>query len=192
MKILVISCSEKKDGNTEKLTKAFSEGAESEGAHVDIVRMSKTDIRGCRGCNSCTTSNICIIKDGMQEVYPLFLDADVIVFATPVYFWGISSQMKAVMDRLYALGAPSDKGYFAYPVKRCALIASAADIERHFWVFESVQHYWYRFTTYLRWPRIGELFVGACGGTKGPRRIEKTNGEERAAALGREIASLSD
>lgn len=184
MEILVISCSGKRNGNSEKLAAAFSEGAHEAGHAVKVIRQSEIAIGGCRGCNACVETDRCVQRDGMQEVYPAFVECDAVVFVAPLYFWGMPAQMKAVIDRLYALGHDNEKGYYAYPKKKCGLIASAADTERHFWVFESFVQYWQRYVNYMRWEDLGTLLVGSCGGTKQPRRVEKTDGLARAHDFG--------
>lgn len=184
MKVLAISCSGKKNGNSEKLAAAFCEGVQQAGHEVRCLRLSELDVHWCRGCNACVQTDRCVQDDGMREIYSAFGEADAIAFAAPLYFWGMPAQMKAILDRVYALGHDNEKGYFAYPRKKCALIASAADTERHFWVFESFTQYWQRYVNYMRWEDLGTLLVGSCGGTKQPRRIEETDGLERARAFG--------
>ncbi len=185
MRILAISCSEKRNGNTEKLVDSFAKGALEAGHELHVLRLSELDVHGCRGCNACAETDKCVQKDGMQQIYPEFIACDAVVMAGPLFFWGMPAQMKAVIDRLYALGHDNEKGYYAYPCKKCALIASAADTERHFWVFESLVNYWRRYISYMRWEDLGCLLVGSCGGTKQPRRIEKTDGLSRAYAFGK-------
>ena len=184
MNILVVSCSGKRNGNTEKLAAAYAEGARESGHAVRCLRLSELEIGGCRGCNACVQTDVCVQHDGMREVYEAFIACDMVVFAAPLYFWGMPSQMKAIIDRLYALGHDNEKGYFAYPRKKCALIASSADTERHFWVFESFTQYWQRYIHYMRWEDMGMLLVGNCGGTKAPRQVEKTDGLRRACEFG--------
>lgn len=184
MKLLVISCSGKKDGNSEKLATAFAQGAQKAGNEVRWLPLSELEVHWCRGCNACVQTDCCVQDDGMREIYSAFEECDAVVFTAPLYFWGMPAQMKAVLDRIYALGHDNAKGYFAYPKKKCALIASAADTERHFWVFESFVSYWQRYVKYMRWEDLGTLLVGSCGGTKQRRCIEKTDGLARAFAFG--------
>ncbi len=185
MNILILSCSSHPNGNTEQLARAYERGCREAGHQTRLLCAHQTKVSPCLGCNYCTEHGVCVQKDGMQAIYKAFHWCDRIVFATPVYFWNISGQMKLIIDRLYATGVPSDKGYFAYPVKRCALLATSADTEKHFWVFESVRQYFERLTDYLRWERDGMLFAGNCGGTKMPRRIEETDWLKKAYELGK-------
>ncbi len=187
MNILVLTCSGKAGGNTEKLGAAFSQGCTEGGHRAQTIRFSQIEVKPCRGCNACRVSGRCVQRDGMEEIYQAFLECDLLALATPLYFWGPSAQMKLVIDRLYALGRDHPKGYFSYPLKKCVLLATAADSQRHFWVFESLQQYYQRLVAYLRWTDCGILLAGNCGGTKAPRRIEDTDWLDRAYHLGRRL-----
>lgn len=189
MKFLAIVGSARSGGNTDLLTDAFLKGIAEYGHSSTKIHLGETKIAPCLGCNSCTTSGTCVQHDGMQQLLPAFLDCDVVVFATPVYFWGISAQLKAVIDRLYAVGERNPKGYYRYPQKYCVLLATAADSPRHFWTFELVEHYYRRLVHYLRWTDLGILTAGGCGGTAVPRCIEQTDQLQRAYCFGRDIGT---
>lgn len=118
MKILMIVGSSRVGGNTDQLADAVLKGAAEHGHEITKLHLGTTKVKPCLGCNVCVTTDACVQKDGMLEIAPAFLDCDAVVFATPLYFWGISAQMKAVIDRLYALGAKDPKGYFKYPRRR--------------------------------------------------------------------------
>lgn len=141
MKFFAIVGSGRVGGNTDRLTDAFLKGAAERGHQIAKLHLGETEVRPCLGCNACAQDGVCIQADGMERLLPAFLDCDVVVLATPVYFWGISAQLKAAIDRLYALGEKDPKGYYRYPQKRCVLLATAADSDRHFWTFELVEHY---------------------------------------------------
>lgn len=184
MKFLAIVGSGKVGGNTDRLTDAFLKGAAEHGHQIAKFHLGETEIRPCLGCNACAQGGGCVQTDGMERLLPAFLDCDVVVLATPVYFWGISAQLKAVIDRLYALGEKDPKGYYRYPQKHCVLLATAADSVRHFWTFELVEHYYRRLVRYLRWTDWGILTAGGCGGTAVPRCIERTDHLQRAYRFG--------
>ena len=105
--ILVISGSPKKDGNTALLVEWFAQGARSVGSNVEIVRAADLKHKkvGCTSCRICqkNAEYRCVIKDEVSDVVARFLQADVIVMASPLYFYGASSQLKAVMDRMFSL-----------------------------------------------------------------------------------------
>ncbi len=102
MRILILNGSPRKNGNTELLAKAFARGAE-ENNEVEILSVSDFDIRPCVGCDFCyhSSQNQCRQKDDMLKIYQKLLNADVLVLASPVYFYGISAQLKTVIDRLH-------------------------------------------------------------------------------------------
>lgn len=107
MKILILSGSPKKNGNTAKLVDWFAEGARSKGAEVEVVNTAflKYKSTGCTSCRACQKSDKyeCVIDDEAKPVLARMADADVIVMATPLYFFGPSAQLKLVFDRMFSL-----------------------------------------------------------------------------------------
>lgn len=105
-KIVVLLGSPRKNGNTEKLANAFIRGAESAGHQVTKFSVVDTKVNGCTGCDYCVShGGQCVQKDGMQPVYEALMQADILVFASPVYYFGWTAQLKAMVDRFYALGS---------------------------------------------------------------------------------------
>jgi len=104
MKILGLSFSPREQGNTELLLEHVFSGAKQLGSETELFRVAGKDIRPCDGCGSCFKSTECHIQDDMQELYVKMLDADGIVFGTPVYFYNMTAQGKAAIDRTIALG----------------------------------------------------------------------------------------
>lgn len=103
MKILGISCSPRKSGNTELLLNQTLSGAKNEGAEIELYSLSGKDIRACDGCSTCRNTGVCHIEDDMQALYKKLIEADGIIFGTPVYFYTVTSQAKALIDRSFAL-----------------------------------------------------------------------------------------
>jgi multimeric flavodoxin WrbA len=106
MKVLGILGSPRKYGNTEILLDVTLSAAQQAGADTELIRLSDKNIQCCDGCNACRKTGECRIKDDMQELYGKLLEADGIIFATPVYTWTMSGQMKVFLDRTYALSFP--------------------------------------------------------------------------------------
>ena len=101
MNILIISGSPRKGGNTELLAEAFAKGAAKQ-HHVEIVSVRDYKVNPCLGCNTCfKTDGICAQKDDMAIIYEKMSQADMLVIASPVYFYGISAQLKAFIDRFH-------------------------------------------------------------------------------------------
>ena len=102
MNILILSGSPRKGGNTDLLVEAFAKGA-SPRHHVEVVSVHDYKVNPCIGCNSCFTREDykCCQKDDMQIVYEKMANAEMLVIASPVYFYGLSAQLKAVIDRFH-------------------------------------------------------------------------------------------
>ena len=101
MNILVLSGSPRKGGNTELLAEAFAKGAAAQ-HHVEIVSVRDYKVNPCLGCNACFKANgICAQKDDIALIYEKMSQADMLVIASPVYFYGICAQLKAVIDRFH-------------------------------------------------------------------------------------------
>ena len=104
-KIVILNGSPRKTGNTSALVKAFTEGAESAGNTVTEFFLDKMDIHGCKGCFGGHSSQKCpcVQKDDMSQIYPAVKDCDVVVLASPLYYWTMSGQLRTALDRLFAL-----------------------------------------------------------------------------------------
>ncbi|WP_304960448.1 flavodoxin family protein [Thomasclavelia cocleata] len=101
-RITVIFSSPRKNGNSDKLAKAFILGAKQGGNYINEVIIRNSKIRGCIGCEYCYEhQGECVQKDDMQKVYSTLEKTDLIVFATPIYYQSFPSQLKALIDRLY-------------------------------------------------------------------------------------------
>lgn len=102
MNILILSGSPRKGGNTDLLVEAFVKGA-SQKHHVEVVSVHDYKVNPCMGCNACfrNESCTCVQKDDMPLIYEKMAVADMLVIASPVYFYGISAQLKAVIDRCH-------------------------------------------------------------------------------------------
>ena len=102
--ILIISSSPRRNGNSLLLCNQFMQGALDKGHHVDMIRIMDQNISYCRACDGCIRNGgTCILKDDMANILDLYQKADVLVLATPVYFYGISAQMKTFVDRTYPI-----------------------------------------------------------------------------------------
>ena len=97
--VLIISSSPRKGGNSETLAAAFAKGAQDAGNHVETIRLREKQIGFCKGCFACLKLGHCVIKDDAVEIAAKMHDADVLVFATPVYYYSVSGQLKTMLDR---------------------------------------------------------------------------------------------
>jgi len=102
-KVIILEGSPRRNGNSSILCDEFARGAQEVGCYVEKITIASKKISGCLGCNACYKNNgICIQKDDMEEVRAKMIDADIIVLASPIYFYTMTAQMKAVIDRTYA------------------------------------------------------------------------------------------
>jgi len=103
MKVLGILGSPRKGGNTELLLEEALKGAEAEGAEVERLRITDYNIIPCKECLACYKDGNCIILDDMAKIYPKLLEADIILLASPIFFYGVTAWAKALIDRCQAL-----------------------------------------------------------------------------------------
>lgn len=189
-KILVVIGGGRPNGNTSQLVDAFIKGASESGHEVEKVSLNKTVVNGCIGCNACRYGKPCIQKDGFNELVPKITDADLIVFASPLLFWTISSKLKAFIERFYCIAEedpnPPYGRYEKYPVKDAALLMTSAD--NLFWTYEqAVSYYQFTIINYIGFKDKGMLLAGGCGDTNGKPQIEKTNYLTEAYEFGKTI-----
>lgn len=120
MNILVLNGSPHLDGATSDMVNAFAKGASEAGHKVSLINVTRMNIRGCLGCDHCRNieKGICCQKDDMQDIYPVILGSDMVVFASPVYYFTLSAQLQAVIHRTYSIDIPKN-------VRKTALIMSS-------------------------------------------------------------------
>lgn len=105
MKVLGIFGSPRRGGNTELLLEEVLKGAEREGAAVERIYLSDYTLTPCKECHGCDQTGQCVILDDMERIYPKLLESDVIVLASPIFFYGVTAWAKALIDRSQALWA---------------------------------------------------------------------------------------
>ena len=125
MQSLVLNGSPRPNGHTKSMVEAFRNGAVSAGNHVDVMDVCRLKINGCLACEYCHTKGrgACVQKDDMQQIYNLLKEAEMLVLASPIYYHGISGQLKCVVDRFYSAAYPSKPP----KLKKVAMILSSGD-----------------------------------------------------------------
>lgn len=125
MKILVLNGSPRPRGDTSKMIAVFQKAAEVAGHTVCVVDVCRKNIRGCLACEYChgKGEGTCIQKDDMREIYDLLREANMLVLASPIYYHGISGQLKCVIDRFYSILYPKAPG----TLKKVAMFLSSGD-----------------------------------------------------------------
>ena len=150
-KIIVLNGAGKKNGNTAAMIKAFSDGAVNAGNEVKEFCLQTMNIHGCMDCGGCRRKEKgsiepCVQKDDMNQIVAAIREADVIVFASPVYFWDITGTLKTAIDRLYAPLMNSSIG----DAKEIVLLMTSGG--------STIDHIldWYKnFESWLKWESIG-------------------------------------
>ena len=124
MKILAVSFSPRKNGNTVAMLEKALEGARGEGVEVELYSVAGKNIQPCDGCWGCMKAGKCHIKDDTQVLFDKMLGADGIIFGTPIYFWGMTAQAKTVIDRTISLYRPER----SLNNKVCGVVASCGSL----------------------------------------------------------------
>lgn len=189
-KILVVFGGGRPNGNTAQLVNEFVKGANEKGHHTEIISLNKIHVNGCMGCNACRFGKPCVQQDDFNSIIPKIKEADLIVFASPLYFWTISSKLKAFIERFYCIAEedmnPPLGRYEKYPIHDCALLMTSAD--NFFWTFEqAVSYYKFTLVNYIGFHDKGMLLAGGCGDTNGKPRINKTDFLQRAYEFGKKV-----
>ena len=122
-KVLILSSSPRKGGNSETLAAAFAKGAQEADNQVELVHLREKQYGFCKGCFACLKLGHCVIKDDAVKIVSQMHDADVLVFATPVYYYSVSGQLKTMLDRANPLFDTD------YAFTKAYLLATAAEDE---------------------------------------------------------------
>lgn len=172
--IIVLSGSPRKGGNTDLLVDTFVKGAEKNN-NVEVVSVADYKINPCIGCNSCfdRAGHECFQQDDMQVVYDKLKCADVIVVASPVYFYGVSAQLKAIIDRLHT---PMRNDF---KVKKLALILVGAAVMPE--LFDSIKIQYQLVLNFFKLEDAGMVLVR---GAKDKGDVRNTDGLDEAYRLG--------
>lgn len=158
-KIVILNGSPRKKGSTTALTAEFARGAKETGNTVTEFFLDEMDIHGCKGCFGGHSSRECpcVQKDDMAKIYPAVKECDVVVLATPLYYWNMSGQIRMAIDRLFAL-EEGDGNLLRGNGKSSALLMAAEGN-----AFEDVLLYYDHLMEHLRWENLGHVLAGRCG-----------------------------
>ncbi len=176
-KVIVVTSSPRKNGNSEILAQKFAEGARTAGNDVQFVAVRDLELKFCVGCMYCQSHDKCVLTDGMNALYESFQNADVLAFATPVYYYAVCGQLKTFLDRLNPLYPRDNKFKDVYLLataaenEESAMDGAAKDIQGWIDCFEGV-----RLRGVLR--GVGVTEKGEINGTAFP---------EKAFAMGKNV-----
>lgn len=183
MNILILNGSPRPGGNTSALIGSFSEGASESGHGITRMDVCMMDIRPCMGClaGGGDKESPCTQKDDMDIIYKALNAADIVVFASPMYCWSITAQLKAVLDRMFAI---TEANSYRTPYKECIMLMAAEGDENDEGNVEPARHYWRSLLRNLGWKDLGMVLAGGVlniGDIKGHAALE------RAKLLGRSL-----
>ena len=176
-KVLIISTSIRPNSNSELLANAFADGARESGNEVELVSLKDKTISFCKGCLACQKLGRCVINDDANEITEKLLNAEVVVWATPIYYYEMSGQMKTMIDRANSLYSQD------YQFREVFLLMTAAEDEEYVdegtckglqgWIdcFEKTQF-------------AGKVFAG---GYDTPKSIEGSDKLKKAYEMGKAI-----
>ena len=174
-KIVVLTGSPRKNGNSAAMTKAFISAAEAKGHRVTRFDCADMSLGGCHACETCyKTGKPCSFDDDFNKMAPAILEADALVFTTPVYWYSFPSQIKAAIDKMFSfvVGGKDISG------KNCGLIACCEEEDMS--VLDGVRIPYERTAALNKWHSVGEVLVP---GVLNVGDIDKTDGCRKAAAL---------
>ena len=176
MKILVITGSPRKNGNSNTLADHFSRGAKEAGHEIVRFDAAFQNVHPCIACNKCGMNGECVFKDDFEFVRKHIVDAGMVVFATPMYYFGISAQLKAVIDRFYAIN-----GQIHVPKKAVLLMTYANTDPKQ---AEPIEAHYNTLLNYLGWTDAGRIIAS---GVWPPGAVNHTNYPHQAYILGKNI-----
>lgn len=178
-KIVVITGSPRKNGNSFAMTDAFIKAAESKGHTVTRFDAAVMNLGGCHACETCyNTGKACSFDDDFNVIAPAILEADIVVFTMPVYWYSIPAQIKCVIDKLFSFCVAGKD----VAGKECALITCCEEDDMS--VMDGVRIPIERSAALLKWKMVGEVMIP---GVLNAGDIEKTDGCRQAATLADKI-----
>ena len=156
MKIVVLEGSPNKNGSTHILADCFRQGAEEAGHSVELINVAHANTHPCTGCVHCGYEGPCVQKDDVAGIRKKILEADMIVFATPLYYYGMSAQLKTMIDRFCAFNSSIQRKHM-----KSALLAVAWNSDS--WTFEALEAHYQTLVRYLNLEDKGMVLGKGCG-----------------------------
>lgn len=177
MKITVLFASPNKNGSTAILVDHFRRGAVASGHQVAILDVCKMKVNPCIGCVRCGYEGPCVQKDDVEGIRAALLSSDMVVFATPLYYYGMSAQLKAVVDRFCAYNASLNRKHL-----KSALLTVAWNADN--WTFEALEAHYKTLVRYIHLEDMGMVLGYGCGT---PSMTKSSRYPQQAYDLGKQL-----
>ena len=177
MKIILLEGSPNKHGSSNMLAEHFKRGAEEAGHSVEIIDTAHADIHPCTGCIHCGYEGPCVQKDDVEQIRKKILDEDMLVFVTPLYYYGMSAQLKTMIDRFCAFNSSIQRRHM-----KSALLTAAWNSDD--WTFEALEAHYKTLVRYLNLKDTGMVLGYGCGT---PSMTERSAFPKQAYLLGKRL-----
>ena len=177
MKIVLLEGSPNRNVSSNLLADCFRQGAEEAGHTVELIDVAHANIHPCTGCIHCGYEGPCVQKDDVEGIRRKILDADMLVFATPLYYYGMSAQLKIMVDRFCAFNSSIQSKHM-----KSALIAAAWNSDD--WTFEALEAHYQTLVRYLNLQDMGMILGKGCGS---PSMTKHSPYTQRAYELGNRL-----
>lgn len=177
MKILVLGGSPNRDGSTQLLIESFARGAREAGHTVTVLQAAQQNVHPCTGCIACGYDGPCVQRDDMVQIRAAVLDSDMLVFATPLYFFGISAQLKTVIDRFCAFSSRISRRNM-----RSAFLSVARNDDD--WTMDAIREHYRTLVRYLNLRDMGMVLGTGCGT---PAMTKRSRFPQMAYELGKKL-----
>ncbi|MBQ9346723.1 MAG: flavodoxin family protein [Oscillibacter sp.] len=178
MKIIVLMGSPNQRGSTSILVEQFKRGAEDCGHSVEVLDVCHANIHPCTGCVRCGYEGPCVQKDDTEEIRLKLLSCDMVVFATPLYYYGMTAQLKTVIDRFCAYNSSLNSRHL-----KSALLAVAWNADD--WTFDALEAHYKTLVRYINFEDQGMVLGYGCGT---PALTERSKYPKEAYQLGRNLS----
>ena len=177
MKIILLEGSPNRHGSSNMLAEHFKRGAEETGHSVEIIDTAHADIHPCTGCIHCGYEGPCVQKDDVENIRKKILDADMLVFVTPLYYYGMSAQLKTMIDRFCAFNSSIQSKHM-----KSALLTAAWNSDD--WTFEALEAHYKTLVRYLNLADMGMILGTGCGA---PSMTQQSMFPRQAYQLGNQL-----
>lgn len=177
MKIVILEGSPNRHGSSNMLADQFIRGAKEAGHTVQIIDVAHADLHPCTGCIHCGYEGPCVQKDDMEQFRKNILDADMMVFVTPLYYYGMSAQLKILIDRFCAINSSINRKHM-----KSAILATAWNSDD--WTFEALELHYQTLVRYLNLDDCGKVLGYGCGT---PAMTARSRYPQKAYDLGRRL-----